>query len=115
MGRMIPSATKLIFEQVDDSQRVYDALREQDQIRLDALFDSVVQHSAPLQNAGSLTPLEFSLVLMILEVFKGVERLRDDVYAEMRELWKQLPPRDEPLIINSVFKEPDETIPRLGS
>lgn len=116
MGRTIPSATGLIFQQVKDVQPLYDTLRLQDQIKMDEMFDMVMQHTAPLQNTGSLTPLEFTLVLMVLEVFKSVDYLRHEVYAEMREMWEKFAPQEDLEIIDGIFTElleADETIPGL--
>lgn len=116
MGRTIPSATELIFQQVKDAQPLYDTLRLQDQIKMDEMFDMVMQHTAPLQNTGSLTPLEFTLVLMVLEVFKSVDYLRHEVYEEMREMWEKFAPQEDLEIIDGIFTElleADETIPGL--
>jgi hypothetical protein len=88
MGRSIAPASKLIMDQIAEMEPLYWALRRSDQLILDDLFESVLQHQAAMANAASLLPMEALLVLIQLEERKKFRRALDELYREVEELRK---------------------------
>lgn len=77
MGRTIPSIAMVFLQDEAELQRFRGAMRKEDQIALDELFDSAHKHLAAAAYAGSATPFEIFLLAMLLEEHKQVKRLRD--------------------------------------
>jgi len=90
MGRSIAPASKLIMDQIAELDQLYGALRRSDQVLLDDIFESVIQHQAAMANAASLLPLEALLVLMQLEERKKFKRALDELYREVEELRREV-------------------------
>lgn len=81
MGRTLPSITQVFLHEEDMLRRFRRALRREDQLILDELFDGAHHHLAAAAYAGSATPLEIFLLSMLLEEHKELRRLRDALEA----------------------------------
>ncbi len=90
MGRSILPVTQLLFEQIKEVKPLYGALRRGDQLILDDMFELVRQHRAAIANAANLLPLEAMLMLMLMEERKRNNRIRHEIYGELRELRDQI-------------------------
>jgi hypothetical protein len=90
MGRSLPAVTQLIFREIEEVKSLYEGLRRSDQLELDRLFESVIQHKAALANTGSLLPLEVMFILTLLEEHKRNNRVRYELYQEVQQLRKEL-------------------------
>lgn len=86
MGRSIAPASQLIMDQIAEMEPLYGALRRSDQLILDDIFESVIQHQAAMANAASLLPLEALLILMQLEERKKFKRALEELYREVEEV-----------------------------
>lgn len=79
MGRTLPSSTQ-VFQQIEASlSRFRRALRREDQLVLDELFNYAQKHLAEAGYAANMMPFETHLLSMLLEEHKEVIRLREVV------------------------------------
>ena len=105
MGRTIPAITQVIFEEVEEVRPLYEGLRRSDQLILDDIFDSVIQHKAALANTGALFPLEVMLILMLLEERKRMDKLHDELFQAVKkiraEIYSPLQIVNAPLLIEA--------------
>jgi len=86
MGRQLPSATQLIFEQVAELRSFYDALRRSDQLILDKFFEDIFQHRAAISNATNLLPIEVMPFVILLEERKKLGLIHIDLWKQIEEL-----------------------------
>jgi hypothetical protein len=86
MGRQLPSATQLIFEQIAEMRSFYDALRRSDQLILDKFFEDILQHRAAISNAANLLPIEVMPFVVILEERKKISSVHNDLWNQIQEL-----------------------------
>ncbi|MDY6866602.1 MAG: hypothetical protein SVT56_01670 [Chloroflexota bacterium] len=76
MGRTLPTATQLMQQEEAALSRFRRALRRQDQLAFDDLFDSAHKHISAAAYAAHALPFETFLMAMLLEEHKEVMRLR---------------------------------------
>jgi hypothetical protein len=76
MGRTLPSATQVFYQEAESFGRFRRALRRSDQVALDDLFAAAQQHLAAAAYAAHALPMEVFLLAMLLEEHKEVMRLR---------------------------------------
>ncbi len=86
MGRQLPSATQLIFEQLAEMRSFYDALRRSDQLILDKFFEDILQHRAAISNATNLLPIEIMPFVILLEERKKIILIHSDLWKQIEEL-----------------------------
>ena len=79
MGRTLPSATQVFQQEEAAFARFRRALRRSDQLALDDLFTSARQHLAAAQYATHALPFEVLLLAMLLEEYKEVMRIRQQL------------------------------------
>ncbi len=85
MGRTLASATQVLIHEEGAFSRFRRALRRQDQLALDDLFNAAQNHLSAAAYAASALPFESFLLAMLLEEHKEVMRLRQAV-AELQEM-----------------------------
>ena len=90
MGRSLPSATQLAFDEFAELRPLYGALRRNDQLILDKFFEQVLQHRAAIANATSLLPLEIMPLVILLEERKRSNRMYDELYSQIERLERKL-------------------------
>jgi len=90
MGRSLPSATQLAFDEFAELRPLYGALRRSDQLILDKFFEQVLQHRAAIANATSLLPLEVMPLVILLEERKRSNRMYDELYSQIERLERKL-------------------------
>ncbi len=85
MGRTLPSATQLMHQEEAALSRFRRALRREDQLVFDDLFDAAQKHISATAYAAHVLPFEAFLMAMLLEEHKEVMRLRKiiEVLEEM--------------------------------
>jgi hypothetical protein len=76
MGRTLPSATQLFYQELQALARFRRALRREDQRALDDLLASAHLHLAEAGYAAHSLPFETLLLCMLLEEHKLVLRLQ---------------------------------------
>jgi hypothetical protein len=86
MGRNLPSATQLAFDQIAELESFYGALGRQDQLILDKLFEFVVQHRATIANASSLLPMNVAILAVLIEMNKKTGNAIDELQGTIQEL-----------------------------
>lgn len=86
MGRQLPSATQLIFEQLAEMRSFYGALRRSDQLILDKFFEDILQHRAAISNATNLLPIEVMPFVILLEQRKKIGLIHSDLWKQIEEL-----------------------------
>ena len=79
MGRTLPSATQLMYQEEAALSRFRRALRRSDQLTFDDLFTSAQKHISAAAYAAHALPFETFLMAMLLEEHKEVMRLREIV------------------------------------
>jgi len=85
MGRTVLTATQLIQKiQAEHWGKFRRALRREDQILLDQLFDRAQYHAQAMAYAAMPTPMEPILVSMIIELQRDLMKLQKQV-MESRE------------------------------
>ncbi len=82
MGRTLPSATQILIHEQSAFMRFRRALRKQDQLALDDLFDAAQKHLSAAAYAAHALPFETFLLAMLLEQHKEVLHLRQ-IVAEL--------------------------------
>lgn len=97
MGRKLPSATQLAFEQIAELKPFYDALRRSDQLILDQFFEAVLQHRAAIGNVANLLPMEVLPFVILLEERKKNARIYDEIHRLIIELEDKLRPLLPPI------------------
>jgi len=90
MGRKLPSATQLAFEQIAELKPLYEALRRSDQLILDTFFESILQHRAAIANTASLLPMEVMPLVILLEERKKSTHAYNELYSAIIELENKL-------------------------
>lgn len=79
MGRTLPSATQLMYQEEAALSRFRRALRRSDQLAFDDLFTSAQKHISAAAYAAHALPFETFLMAMLLEEHKKVVRLQEIV------------------------------------
>jgi hypothetical protein len=90
MGRTLPSTTVLAFELVAELRPFYDALRLNDQLVLDKLFEKTLQHRSAIDHAKSLLPMEVAPFAILLEERKRNNEMFIEIFRQMEDLEKNL-------------------------
>ena len=90
MGRSLPSATQLAFDEFAELRPLYGALRRTDQLILDKFFEQVLQHRAAIANATSLLPLEVMPLVILLEERKRSNRMYDELCSQIERLERKV-------------------------
>lgn len=90
MGRSLPSATQLAFDEFAELRPLYGALRRNDQLILDKFFEQVLQHRAAIANATSLLPLEIMPLVILLEERKRSNRMYDELCTQIERLERKI-------------------------
>ena len=86
MGRTLPSATQLAFEQIAELKPFYEALRRADQLILDRFFESILQHRAAIGHAANLLPMEIMPFVILLEEHKQNRQVYNELYVLIEEI-----------------------------
>ena len=76
MSRLLPPATELLIDKIEELGPFYAVLRRPDQLVLDDIFELVHQHQFALQQARNLRPLEALVWLVMLEEHKRINQLQ---------------------------------------
>jgi hypothetical protein len=76
MGRTLPSATQVFYQEEKAVAGFRKSLTRRDQRILDDLFDSAHYHIAAVSYAAHPLPLEMFLLAMLVEQHKEVARLK---------------------------------------
>ena len=92
MGRLLPSATQLAFEQIAELKPLYQALRRSDQLILDKFFESILQHRAAIGNTASLLTMEVFPFVILLEEHKRTMGLYNELINLMAQLKDDITP-----------------------
>lgn len=92
MGRLLPSATQLAFEQIAELKPLYQALRRSDQLILDKFFESILQHRTAIGNTASLLPIEVFPFVILLEEHKRTSSLYNELINLIAQLKNELQP-----------------------
>jgi hypothetical protein len=90
MGRSLPSATQLVFDELAELRPLYGALRRADQLILDKFFEQLLQHRAAIANATSLLPMEIMPLVILLEERKRSNRMFDELSNQIERLERKL-------------------------
>jgi hypothetical protein len=88
MGRTLPSATQLIFEEFAELKPLYNALRRADQLIFDKFFEAISQHRAAIDNARNLLPMELIPLAILLEERKRNNQMFIELCRRVEELEK---------------------------
>jgi hypothetical protein len=86
MGRNFPSATELVSQANTELERFGEMLPPQDRIILKRWSELALNNRAALANAASLQPLEFMLLLVLLQEHKNLESIRHELRVEIERL-----------------------------
>src|SRR5262245_49387871 len=92
MGRKLPSATQLAFDQIAELKPLYEALRRSDQLILDKFFEDILQHRAAISNAASLLPMEIMAFVILLEERKRNNHIFNEIFSVLDEVFRLLMP-----------------------
>lgn len=76
MGHTMTAANELLANELDALSRMRRALRAEDQVALDSLFNSSRHNIGALALASKLLPFEAMLLSMLLEEHKRVDKLQ---------------------------------------
>ena len=98
MGRTLPSTTQLAFEQIAELKPFYEALRRTDQMILDRVFESILQHRAAISHAANLLPMEVMPFVILLEEHKRNSQVYNELHVLIEAIEnkiKSLLPPDE--------------------
>lgn len=79
MGRTLPSATQVFYQEEQSMASFRQSLGKQEQRILESLFDSAHRHIAAVSYAAHPLPVEMFLVAMLLEQHKEMIRLRNQL------------------------------------
>ena len=90
MGRSLPSATQLAFDEFAELRPLYGAMRRSDQLILDRFFEQLLQHRAAIANATSLLPMEVMPLVLLLEERKRNNRMYDELCSQIDRLERKL-------------------------
>jgi hypothetical protein len=90
VGRSLPSATQLAFDEFAELRPLYGALRRSDQLILDRFFEQLLQHRAAIANATSLLPMEVMPLVLLLEERKRNNRMYDELCGQIDRLERKL-------------------------
>ncbi len=71
LGRTLATFTQLIAKEVSSWRAFRRALRREDQVYLDELFQSVKYHASAGSYASKATPFEAMVVAMLIESYKS--------------------------------------------
>jgi hypothetical protein len=86
MGRTVLTATQLIQKiQAEHWGKFRRALRREDQILLDQLFDRAQYHAQAMAYAAMPTPMEPILVSMIIELQRDLMKLQKQVTESRKQ------------------------------
>jgi hypothetical protein len=86
MGRNFPSATELVSQVNTELERFGEMLPLQDRIILKRWSELALNNRAALANSASLQPLEFMLLLILLEEHENMERINHKLRVEIERL-----------------------------
>jgi hypothetical protein len=90
MGRTLPSATQIIFEQIAELKGFYGILRCSDQLILDRFFEAMLEHRVPISDAANLLPMEVMIIAIPLEQRKRIDSLCEEFRSRIEESGKRL-------------------------
>lgn len=79
MGRTLPSATQVFYQEEQAVAVLRRCLGKQEQRVLENLFDSAHRHIAAVSYAAHTLPVEIFLLAMLLEQHKEVMRLKNQL------------------------------------
>ena len=79
MGRTLPTISQVFLEEQNSFASFRRALRRSDQRALDALFAAARKHLAAAAYAANALPMETFLLAMLLEQYKEIIRLKDQL------------------------------------
>src|SRR5215207_5876270 len=98
MGRTLPSTTQVAFDQIAELKPFYEALRRADQLILDRIFESILQHRVAISNAANLLPMEVMPFVFLLEEHKRNNQVYNELYVLIKAIENKikslLPPED---------------------
>jgi hypothetical protein len=86
MGRTLKTSTQHLLEEEASFAKFRRALRRQDQLAMDELFDAARKHIAAVAYAAHALPFEVYLLSMLIEEHKEVIRLRDELERLSRQI-----------------------------
>jgi hypothetical protein len=86
MGRNFPSSTDLVHQVISDLQPLADLLPAQDRLIFREFTDLALNRRYLIANVASLTPLEVTLFVVLLEEHKRNQRLYGELRAELSRL-----------------------------
>lgn len=90
MGRTLPSTTQIAFDTIAELKPFYDVLRRSDQLILDQIFETILQHRTAIGNAANLLPIEIMPFAILLEEHKRMNQLHTDLLSLIEELENKL-------------------------
>jgi hypothetical protein len=90
MGRTLPATTKAIFDQIAELEPFYLVLRRSDQLILDRFFETVFQHRTAISNAMNLLPIEVMPFAILVEEYKRIDNIRNELFNRIEMLKNQL-------------------------
>jgi len=90
MGRTLPSTTQIAFDLIAELKPFYGALRLSDQLILDKFFEAILQHRAAISNAANLLPMEIMPFVILLEEYKRVNRILEEIHVSIDEIENKL-------------------------
>jgi hypothetical protein len=77
MGRTVPSASQLFFEEEQMFKQFRRALRKPDQLALDDLFAQAKKHVAEIGYAAHIRPFETIVLAMLVEEHKEMIKIKE--------------------------------------
>jgi hypothetical protein len=90
MSRTLSPTTQIIFNQIAELEPFYLVLRRSDQLILDTFFEAISQHRTAITNAENLLPIEVMPFAILLEEFKGMDNIRNELLNRLEVLKSQL-------------------------
>ena len=90
MGHTLPSATQLLFNQIDELEPFYYATRRGDQLILDGFFEDLLQHRAAIANSASLLPIQVMPFVILLEERKRNNIIQISFHNRIEEIEKKI-------------------------
>ncbi|MGE5250991.1 MAG: hypothetical protein ACM3QS_12370 [Bacteroidota bacterium] len=88
MATGFPSATELVHQVITELKPFTEMLPPQDRLIFGKLTEYALNSRAAIVDTGSLLPLEATLLILLLEEHKRIQRLYSELCAEIERLQK---------------------------